>query len=59
MLELDFTATKIVATIGPVSESKEMIYKLFEAGVIVRELLRNRIDMHILFCTLTQAEREL
>ncbi len=33
MSELDFTATKIVATLGPVSESKEMIGKLFDAGV--------------------------
>jgi len=33
MLDKNFTATKIVATIGPRTESKEMIYKLFKAGV--------------------------
>ena len=32
-MELDFTATKIVATLGPLTQSKEMIWKLFEAGV--------------------------
>lgn len=46
--KMDYTMTKIVATLGPATSSKEMITKLFDAGVTMFRLNSSHgdVEMH-------------
>ena len=43
----DFNMTKIVATLGPVSSTKEMIYNLYKAGVTMFRLNSSHEDVEV------------